>query len=109
MLELTPETVTLALPAVRVPDPVPVLPSSTLPKASVAGVTVSCPLVVVVKWAGPLLTPAHAVKRLRPAKRNSGPAFLQKLLEEICLFAIVIVVTGSLRPLVRYKRLQPQV
>ena len=93
MLEVTPETVTLALLAVRVPDAVPVLPSSTLPKSSVAGVTVSCPGVAVVKWAGPLLTPAHAVKRLRPARRNSGPAFLHKSLEKICLFAIVIVVT----------------
>jgi hypothetical protein len=92
LLEVTPETVTLALLAVRVPDAVPVLPSSTLPKSSVAGVTVSCPLAVVVKCAGPL-TPPHAAKRLRLAKINSGPAFLQKLLEEICLFAIVIVVT----------------
>jgi hypothetical protein len=93
LFEVTAETITLALPAVRVPDPVPVPPTTTLPRGRVAGATVSWPGVELVKWAGPLLTPAHAVNRLRPAKRNIAPAALEQWLKEICLVALVIAVT----------------
>ena len=48
MLLLTALTVTLDPPAVRVPDAVPLVPTATLPKASVAGLTPSVPAVAVV-------------------------------------------------------------
>jgi hypothetical protein len=43
LLELAPVTVTLAPLAVRLPVPVPVVPSTTLPTAIVAGLAESCP------------------------------------------------------------------
>jgi hypothetical protein len=46
--ELAAVTVTLAPLAVRVPDPVPVSPTWTLPRARAVGATVSCPGVVAV-------------------------------------------------------------
>jgi hypothetical protein len=45
---LAAETVTLAPLAVRVPDAVPLLPSTTLPRASVVGATASCPFAGIV-------------------------------------------------------------
>ena len=42
------ETVTLAPLAVRLPDAVPLVPTTTLPKSSLAGLTTSCPEAVVV-------------------------------------------------------------
>jgi hypothetical protein len=93
VFEVTAETITLAPLAVRVPDAVPAPPTTTLPRGRVAGATVSWPVAVVVKWAGPLLTPAHAVKRLRPAKRKIAPAALKQWLKEVCLVALVIAVT----------------
>ena len=44
LLDLAAETVTLPPLAVRVPEAVPLLPSTTLPRANVAGVTPSCPV-----------------------------------------------------------------
>jgi hypothetical protein len=43
LFELTAVTVTLAPLAVRLPDPVPLAPATTLPMANVAGFTPSCP------------------------------------------------------------------
>jgi hypothetical protein len=47
LLLLAAVTVTLAPLALRLPDAVPLLPTATLPRLRVAGVTVSCPAVVV--------------------------------------------------------------
>ena len=43
LLELTAVTVTFEPLAVRVPDPLPLSPTATLPKGKVVGATVSCP------------------------------------------------------------------
>jgi hypothetical protein len=43
---LAPVTVTLAPLAVRLPDAVPLVSTTTLPRASVAGLTASCPVAV---------------------------------------------------------------
>jgi hypothetical protein len=48
LLLLTALTVTLDPPAVRVPDALPLVPTTTLPTARVAGLTPSVPEVVVV-------------------------------------------------------------
>jgi hypothetical protein len=47
LFELTAVTVTFAPLAVRVPDAVPLLPTTTLPRARVVGLTVSCPAAAV--------------------------------------------------------------
>jgi len=44
LFELAAVTVTLAPLAVRLPDAVPLFPSTTLPKSRVVGVTLSCPV-----------------------------------------------------------------
>jgi len=43
LVELTAETVTLAPLAVRLPDADPLVPTTTLPRLKVAGLTLSCP------------------------------------------------------------------
>jgi hypothetical protein len=43
LFELTAVTVTFAPLAVRVPEPVPLEPTATLPRFRVVGLTVSCP------------------------------------------------------------------
>lgn len=43
LVELTAVTVTAALLAVRLPEAVPLVPTTTLPSARVAGVTDNCP------------------------------------------------------------------
>jgi hypothetical protein len=48
LLLLTALTITLDPPAVRVPDAVPLVPTTTLPRARVAGLTLSVPAVAVV-------------------------------------------------------------
>ena len=47
LFELTAVTVTFAPLAVRLPDAVPLVPTTTLPRSRVAGVTVSCPVAAV--------------------------------------------------------------
>jgi hypothetical protein len=47
LLELAPVTVTLVPLAVRLPDAVPLVPTTTLPKPRVVGVIVSCPAAAV--------------------------------------------------------------
>ena len=47
LLELAAVTVTLVLLAVRLPDAVPLVPTTTLPKPRVVGVIVSCPAAAV--------------------------------------------------------------
>jgi hypothetical protein len=47
LFELTAVTVTFALLAVRLPDAVPLVPTTTLPSPRVVGVTESCPLAAV--------------------------------------------------------------
>ena len=47
LFELAAVTVTFAPLAVRLPDAVPLVPTTTLPRASVVGVTVSCPAAAV--------------------------------------------------------------
>lgn len=47
LFELTAVTVTFAPLAVRLPDAVPLVPTTTLPRARVVGVTVSCPVAAV--------------------------------------------------------------
>ena len=54
LFEVAAETVTLPPLAVRVPDAVPLVPTTTLPRASVAGVTASCPFVGVVDVPAPV-------------------------------------------------------
>jgi hypothetical protein len=43
LLEVIAETVTLAPPAVRLPDADPLVPTTTLPRLKVIGLTLSCP------------------------------------------------------------------
>src|SRR6202035_2878166 len=47
LFELAAVTVTFAPLAVRLPDAVPLVPTTTLPRARVGGVTVSCPTAAV--------------------------------------------------------------
>jgi len=47
LFELTAVTVTLAVLAVRLPDAVLLVPTTTLPSANVVGVTASCPIAAV--------------------------------------------------------------
>jgi hypothetical protein len=47
LFELTAVTVTFAPLAVRLPDAVPLVPTTTLPRPRVVGVTVSCPAAAV--------------------------------------------------------------
>lgn len=93
MFVLAAVTVTLTLPAVRLPAAVPLEPAATLPTPKVLGVTTSGPVVTVEEWEeAAVLTPWQPHREMKVARSNNAPADFPRKFDEDPIFTVFSIV-----------------